>query len=171
MICLVVSQSNFGVATIVFYTCIWIPLLQLKNALSSLFGLVFFITFPPPLPATSSSATATATATSTEPGLPVCRFVDLHNHGGCGTRRTGQITEETCSICLAEFEEQDVVSQLSKCGHVFHMSCIEKWLDCNHFTCPLCRSSFLDNVCANSHEKPLHEINPYTPSYLGFSWH
>ncbi|EXB40454.1 RING-H2 finger protein ATL18 [Morus notabilis] len=163
MIFLVVSQSHFCVATIVFYTCVWIPLLQLKKALSGILGMVSFIYQRPLMDITTSN-------TAAEPWLPVSRFVDLPGRGTC-QRRSGQTMEESCSICLAEFEEQDVVSQLSKCGHVFHMNCIEKWLDCNQFTCPLCRSSFLDNVNANSHEKPLDEINPYIPSYLGFSWH
>ncbi|KDO68437.1 hypothetical protein CISIN_1g037626mg, partial [Citrus sinensis] len=51
--------------------------------------------------------------------------------------------EEICSICLMEFEKEDVVSRLTRCCHLFHADCIERWLDCNQFTCPVCRSFFL----------------------------
>ncbi|KAG6386888.1 hypothetical protein SASPL_152065 [Salvia splendens] len=51
--------------------------------------------------------------------------------------------EEMCSICLVEFEEEDSVTKLPKCGHLFHGECIEKWLDKCRFSCPLCRSSLL----------------------------
>ncbi|KAJ7954642.1 putative Ring finger protein [Quillaja saponaria] len=48
--------------------------------------------------------------------------------------------EEICSVCLVEFDRENVVNKLSRCGHVFHENCIQRWLDKNHFTCPLCRS-------------------------------
>ncbi|KAL1567765.1 hypothetical protein AAHA92_03209 [Salvia divinorum] len=51
--------------------------------------------------------------------------------------------EEMCSICLVEFEGEDSVTKLPKCGHLFHGECIEKWLDKCQFSCPLCRSSLL----------------------------
>ncbi|XP_051129926.1 RING-H2 finger protein ATL5-like [Andrographis paniculata] len=45
-----------------------------------------------------------------------------------------------CAVCLSEFEENDVVRLLPKCGHSFHVDCIGMWLH-SHSTCPLCRSS------------------------------
>lgn len=47
-----------------------------------------------------------------------------------------------CSICLEEFcsNERKVVK--IQCGHVYHESCILKWLDNSH-SCPLCRSPIL----------------------------
>ncbi|PWA43008.1 zinc finger, RING/FYVE/PHD-type [Artemisia annua] len=43
-----------------------------------------------------------------------------------------------CSICLADYKPEDVVRLLPKCGHLFHVKCIDTWLK-NHPTCPLCR--------------------------------
>ncbi|KAK4270668.1 hypothetical protein QN277_019446 [Acacia crassicarpa] len=49
-----------------------------------------------------------------------------------------------CSICLEEItpsdkeEEEGDVRIPKPCGHVYHHSCITKWL-INHHTCPLCR--------------------------------
>ncbi|TQE09461.1 hypothetical protein C1H46_004954 [Malus baccata] len=73
--------------------------------------------------------------------LSVARFQDLQAHG---TKRCAQVLEETCSVCLVDFEEDDLVSQLGKCGHVFHVDCIERWIESSHFSCPICRSLFFN---------------------------
>ncbi|KAK6919650.1 Zinc finger, RING-type [Dillenia turbinata] len=62
--------------------------------------------------------------------------------------RDGAIScnEEMCSVCLVDFaleEEDQLVSQLPKCKHVFHSKCITNWVHRNQTTCPLCRSSLL----------------------------
>ncbi|KAK7836255.1 ring-h2 finger protein atl18 [Quercus suber] len=149
MNCLIVSQSPFCMATIVFYTCFWIPFLQLKQALLGIMGLLMFTTHDEPV-----------VESFNEGYLPVTRFEELQN------------VDEMCSICLVEFEKEDVVSQLSRCGHVFHMHCIESWLDRNQFTCPLCRSFLFSAVntchenCGGSGTSSLR-----IPSYLDSSWH
>jgi RING-H2 zinc finger protein RHA1 len=130
MICLLVSQSRLCMASIVFYTCIWIPFLQLKRALVTMMGFLLF------------SSTSRPVESFCEPAyLPAARFEDMQR---CNV-------EEMCSICLVEFEREDVVSQLSRCRHVFHLHCIERWIERNHFTCPLCRSSLFSNVSSTSH--------------------
>lgn len=158
MICLVVSQSHLSTAAIVFCTCIWIPFLQLKRAVFRILGIVFFFTCDE----------QPVESCCTEPFLPVGRFVDLRS---CRSRRVnnGEEVDESCSICLAEFDKEDVVSKVSKCGHIFHMECIERWINSDHFTCPLCRS-FLFNLNA-PHEKCSGGFLSSTSSYLGFSWH
>ncbi|KAL8474067.1 hypothetical protein ACS0TY_030787 [Phlomoides rotata] len=47
--------------------------------------------------------------------------------------------KQECSICLNEFNPKAEINQLS-CGHVFHKSCLEKWLNYWNTTCPLCRN-------------------------------
>ncbi|KAI4304605.1 hypothetical protein MLD38_040090 [Melastoma candidum] len=44
-----------------------------------------------------------------------------------------------CVICLSHFEEDEVGRSLAKCGHAFHMECIDMWLH-SHTTCPICRA-------------------------------
>ncbi len=44
---------------------------------------------------------------------------------------------ESCSICLADYERGDRLTGLP-CAHVFHSSCVEKWL-ARAITCPLCK--------------------------------
>lgn len=43
-----------------------------------------------------------------------------------------------CAVCLAKFEDVEVLRLLPKCKHAFHIDCIDQWLD-KHSTCPLCR--------------------------------
>ncbi|KAK1373963.1 RING-H2 finger protein ATL63 [Heracleum sosnowskyi] len=45
-----------------------------------------------------------------------------------------------CVICLTVFEEEEVGRKLPKCGHAFHVECIDMWLH-SHSTCPICRAS------------------------------
>ena len=48
--------------------------------------------------------------------------------------------ENTCPICLVDFETEDEIITLKKCGHYFHKDCIKDWLQKASLTCPLCRS-------------------------------
>lgn len=43
-----------------------------------------------------------------------------------------------CSICLGEYEDNEVVSKLP-CGHMYHDDCIGSWCS-NHTRCPLCNT-------------------------------
>ncbi|CAL0313197.1 unnamed protein product [Lupinus luteus] len=48
-----------------------------------------------------------------------------------------------CSVCISEFEDDESVRVLPKCGHVFHILCIDAWLK-SHSTCPLCRANIFN---------------------------
>ncbi|KAK6126880.1 hypothetical protein DH2020_039375 [Rehmannia glutinosa] len=43
-----------------------------------------------------------------------------------------------CAVCLAKFEDIEILRLLPKCKHAFHIDCIDQWLE-KHSTCPLCR--------------------------------
>ncbi|KAJ6797370.1 Uncharacterized protein M6B38_216830 [Iris pallida] len=47
-----------------------------------------------------------------------------------------------CPVCLAPFQDRDLLRLLPRCGHAFHARCIDVWLRA-HSTCPLCRATVL----------------------------
>ncbi|KAG2243074.1 hypothetical protein Bca52824_095086 [Brassica carinata] len=58
----------------------------------------------------------------------------------CKYSKSDGVVEGTdCSVCLSEFEEEEMLRLLPKCRHAFHLSCIDTWLR-SHTNCPLCRA-------------------------------
>lgn len=49
-----------------------------------------------------------------------------------------RVLEMECVICLSLFEDNDMGRSLPKCGHCFHVECIDMWLG-SHTNCPICR--------------------------------
>ncbi|XP_068662424.1 RING-H2 finger protein ATL40-like [Aristolochia californica] len=49
-----------------------------------------------------------------------------------------------CTVCLAEYQDKDILRILPYCGHAFHVTCIDIWLHHNS-TCPVCRISLRDS--------------------------
>ncbi|KAI3983058.1 hypothetical protein MKX01_035339 [Papaver californicum] len=47
---------------------------------------------------------------------------------------------DTCSICLSEYQPKETLKTLPACNHCFHVECIDVWLRLNS-TCPVCRIS------------------------------
>ncbi|KAJ1409443.1 Zinc finger, RING-type [Sesbania bispinosa] len=45
-----------------------------------------------------------------------------------------------CAVCLNEFQEDEKLRIIPNCSHVFHIDCIDVWLQ-NNANCPLCRTS------------------------------
>ena len=50
----------------------------------------------------------------------------------------------TCSICIDEFEEGEMVRLLPRCNHAFHTECIIPWLTERQGCCPLCKVSVVE---------------------------
>ncbi|KAF8647782.1 hypothetical protein HU200_065197 [Digitaria exilis] len=47
--------------------------------------------------------------------------------------------ESTCPVCLADFDDGEVVRVLPECMHYFHAECIDTWLR-GSTSCPMCRA-------------------------------
>ncbi|XP_074561846.1 RING-H2 finger protein ATL5-like [Curcuma longa] len=45
-----------------------------------------------------------------------------------------------CAVCLSEFRDGDKGRLLPRCGHRFHVDCVDTWFQ-SHSTCPICRST------------------------------
>ncbi|KAL4429059.1 hypothetical protein ABPG74_022145 [Tetrahymena malaccensis] len=50
--------------------------------------------------------------------------------------------KDKCSICLIEYEKDEIVIVLPKCKHYFHQDCIKLWLQSNS-KCPFCRDNII----------------------------
>ena len=53
---------------------------------------------------------------------------------------------EKCTICLASFEADSQVRRL-RCKHLFHIDCVDRWLEGNK-QCPMCRVQVDDDADA-----------------------
>ncbi|OWM74052.1 RING-H2 finger protein ATL2 [Punica granatum] len=83
--------------------------------------LVFYVE---PVPAASRGLDST-----------VLRALPVFNYSAADGRREPL----ECAVCLSEFEKGEKARLLPKCGHSFHIDCIDMWFQ-SHSTCPLCRS-------------------------------
>ncbi|XP_020581239.1 E3 ubiquitin-protein ligase RHA1B-like [Phalaenopsis equestris] len=72
--------------------------------------------------------------------LPVVRFEDLLTEEGEIDRRP---MGDGCAVCLYEIEPWEEVRRLSNCRHVFHRCCLDRWMQHDHRTCPLCRTPLI----------------------------
>lgn len=76
--------------------------------------------------------------------LPAFRYSRKKSAAGGGTTTTnndaaGSAPASECAVCLGEFEDGERVRMLPACLHVFHVACIDTWLQGNA-NCPLCRA-------------------------------
>uniref|UniRef100_A0A0D6QYK7 RING-type domain-containing protein n=1 Tax=Araucaria cunninghamii TaxID=56994 RepID=A0A0D6QYK7_ARACU len=84
----------------------------------------------------SSAAGSSVTSDMIRACLPVVTFGDL-------AERFEQFDEVTCAVCLNKFDDSEEITQLRNCCHIFHKNCLDKWLDHDQKTCPLCRSPLM----------------------------
>jgi hypothetical protein len=61
------------------------------------------------------------------------------------TENNNEIEEEgnveeipKCSICLENIENNQIIREITKCKHIFHVNCADKWFE-DHIKCPNCR--------------------------------
>ena len=74
--------------------------------------------------------------------LKLLKFKDLVDDSTSHERSGRDGVEETCPICLSNFEPDDDV-RLLPCSHHFHQECVDEWLAVNS-TCPSCRGNVVD---------------------------
>ena len=52
--------------------------------------------------------------------------------------KTAEESAPKCSICMQLMQEHEIARKFLKCGHEFHIHCLEEWL-ISKTTCPNCR--------------------------------
>jgi len=58
----------------------------------------------------------------------------------------GSTISTSCSICLNEFTDGEMVRLLPQCNHAFHTECILPWFVEHRGECPLCNTKVIDIV-------------------------
>jgi hypothetical protein len=53
--------------------------------------------------------------------------------------------DKICVICQEEFEDNCIIRKIKKCGHYFHIGCLDRWLE-SKITCPTCRADIRLNL-------------------------
>lgn len=82
---------------------------------------------------------ATPSTTANAEGLDAVAIAALPTFIYRAGSSTNGCTDE-CAVCLNVAEEGEMMRLLPKCKHVFHIDCIDMWLN-SHSTCPVCRTS------------------------------
>ncbi|KAL5542235.1 hypothetical protein UlMin_009945 [Ulmus minor] len=97
--------------------------------------------------------------------IPILKFKKDGNSGF-----GGKLFSE-CAVCLNEFQEEEKLRIIPNCCHIFHIDCIDVWLQGNA-NCPLCRTSIstnqrfqIDQIIAPS-SSPM-DPSPYGGSLIG----
>ncbi|KAH7439116.1 hypothetical protein KP509_04G045600 [Ceratopteris richardii] len=65
----------------------------------------------------------------------------------------------SCSICLGDYKDSEMLRLLPDCRHIFHAACIDAWLRL-HATCPMCRNSAKPTPQGTPVSTPLSELIP-----------
>ena len=69
-------------------------------------------------------------------------FLTSFKYGDGNVEKNIKIKDQlTCPICLSEFEQDENVSYINSCNHLFHTPCLNKWLREFNHKCPICRTS------------------------------
>ncbi|CAN6289200.1 unnamed protein product [Urochloa humidicola] len=67
-----------------------------------------------------------------------------------------------CAVCIAEVAAGEAARVLPRCGHAFHVECVDMWLR-SHSTCPLCRCAVADEEAPPPPRAP--EADPESPNF------
>ncbi|RCV35067.1 hypothetical protein SETIT_7G209400v2 [Setaria italica] len=73
--------------------------------------------------------------------LPVVRFDELAAACAGGG---------DCAVCLSGIGGGDEVRRLSNCRHAFHRGCLDRWMEHDQRTCPLCRAPLIPDEMAGA---------------------
>lgn len=69
---------------------------------------------------------------------PTIPLPTLHKLGSSFYRGGAEGEAAECAICLCSIEPGAEIREL-RCNHLFHGACLDRWLELNRLSCPLCR--------------------------------
>ncbi|XP_061341312.1 brassinosteroid-responsive RING protein 1-like [Gastrolobium bilobum] len=84
--------------------------------------------------------------------LPVAKFAEV----AAGN------SASSCAVCLFEFSEEEEIRCLRNCKHIFHRGCVDRWIDHDQKTCPLCRTPFVPDHMLDDYNQRLWAASGFT---------
>ncbi|RDX93657.1 E3 ubiquitin-protein ligase RHA1B, partial [Mucuna pruriens] len=149
------------------------PFLHTLALLGLLRNLVFFlfhflglsdfleteVAWPEPRPS-DAARPPSASALLIRDLLPVARFGDSGATGESGC---------ACAVCLFEFSEEEEIRCMRNCKHIFHRSCVDRWIDHDQKTCPLCRTPFVPDDMLDDYNQRLWAASGVTEFYADYT--
>ncbi|OEL20919.1 hypothetical protein BAE44_0018062 [Dichanthelium oligosanthes] len=99
--------------------------------------------------------------------LPVTVYASPAAATSPGKKETERLE---CAVCLSEVADGEKVRTLPKCGHGFHVECIDMWFH-SHDTCPLCRAPVGADLAALPREDPSVEFPAFPTNVLFWGTH
>ncbi|KAG4995727.1 hypothetical protein AAZX31_10G007500 [Glycine max] len=97
--------------------------------------------------------------------IPVIQYKPEEGNTEFGER---SLISSECSVCLSEFEQDEKLRVIPNCSHVFHIDCIDVWLQ-NNAHCPLCRRTVSLTSQVHRHVDQVNLLITPRPSHQGQS--
>ena len=141
----------------------------LRNLVFFLFHLLglsdFFeteVAWPDPRPSdTAEARPPSVSALLIRDLLPVAKFGDSDiaaRQNGCA-----------CAVCLFEFSEEEEIRCMRNCKHIFHRTCVDRWIDHDQKTCPLCRTPFVPDDMLDDYNQRLWAATGVNEFYTDYT--
>ncbi|KAL5814363.1 hypothetical protein ACOSQ4_025004 [Xanthoceras sorbifolium] len=79
------------------------------------------------------------------------------------SKRLPKANDNTCSICLGEYQAKETLRTIPECNHYFHADCIDEWLKMKA-SCPVCRNSPDSSALGTTSSSTTSSLRPSTSS-------
>ncbi|BAT97973.1 hypothetical protein LR48_Vigan543s002200 [Vigna angularis] len=115
----------------------------------------------PRIPATTAAASRppSVSALLIRDILPVAKFGESgENSCACA-----------CAVCLFEFSEEEEIRRMRNCKHIFHRACVDRWIDHDQKTCPLCRTPFVPDDMLDDYNQRLWAASGINEFYSDYT--
>jgi hypothetical protein len=99
----------------------------------------------------ASSSVGASSCTGVRGGIKkrALRSIPVEVYVGREEKEEAGDEEDVCAICLGEFADGEKVRVLPRCGHGFHVPCVDAWL-LSRGSCPTCRRRVIDGKPAKA---------------------
>ncbi|KAL2335998.1 hypothetical protein Fmac_010444 [Flemingia macrophylla] len=136
----------------------------LRNLLYLLFDLLGLSDFLQSDGAWADPASEAAAAGARPPSVSAVLIREMLPVG-----RFGESEEGACAVCLLEFSEEEEIRCMRNCKHIFHRTCVDRWIDHDHKTCPLCRTPFVPDHLLDDYNQRLWAASGVSDFYADYA--